>query len=70
LTQKLSAAANGANHSELLDALLQLTIRVAKTHTCCTRDAATGLLLASSHLQAHMLKHPLVYAQNPAKTTH
>lgn len=52
LTRKLSAAADGAPHTVLLESLLTLYIVAAEHHGCCTRQASHALLLACERLEA------------------
>lgn len=51
LTQALLQAAQGVNHSLLLDALMTLYVAVAESHSCCTRSAALICVSVASRLQ-------------------
>lgn len=50
LSRKLSAAADGAPHSVLLESLLTLYVVVAEHHGCCTHRASAALLIAHQGL--------------------
>lgn len=50
LSHKLSAAADGAPHTVLLEALLTLYIVAAEHHGCCTHRASIALLVAHQRL--------------------
>jgi hypothetical protein len=51
LSGKLLAAAAGASHTLLLEALITAFVAVAEKHSCCTQIAAYAAALANERLQ-------------------
>lgn len=51
LSDKLQAAAGGASHNLLLEALITAFVAVAEKHSCCTQMAAYAAALATERLQ-------------------
>lgn len=51
LSDKLLAAADGAGHNLLLEALITAFVAVAEKHSCCTQMAAYAAALATERLQ-------------------
>ena len=51
LSGKLLAAAEGASHNLLLEALITAFVAVAEKHSCCTQMAAYAAALATERLQ-------------------
>lgn len=51
LRELFLAAAEGASHSLLLEALLSLYITVGRTHSCCTQTAVYAAMTAVELLQ-------------------
>lgn len=58
LAMKLIEAANGAPHTQAMEALLTLFISMAERHPCCTAGAALACGKAADHLSALALRRP------------
>ena len=58
LTEKLLQAAEGVNHSLLLDALMTLYVTVAKSHSCCTQSAVHMCMNVATHLKNAGIARP------------
>lgn len=52
LSGKLLDAAEGESHDLLIEALITAFVVVAEQHSCCTRTAAYGAILATERLHA------------------
>jgi hypothetical protein len=50
LTEKLVAAADGAPHKLLIEALINAFVIVSEKHRCCTGKSAYRAILAAEHL--------------------
>lgn len=58
LAVKLSDAADGAPHTLLLEALINLFLSVALKHDCCAAPAARVCLQAAEKLQSRAAHRP------------